>query len=181
MYHPYDYGADKAAQLKGTALAEWESPRAWHLQQREKKLNMSTNGMTVKKVRGGEWEDKGIEKMRMLREQRLSIFFSLQTPKHLWKEVEEHCAEKLLIIGWLFIAVFVTLVCLSHKHLTEPHWPMNHRLKATALEMEGTVTKNQHLQGEEGGRYRRDTQCQEGGTEFCHFCDLDLQISNICI
>ena len=77
----------------------------------------------------------------MLREQWLSIFLSLQTSKHLWKEVEEHCAEKLLIIGWLFIAVFVALLCLSHKHLTEPCCSMNYRLKATALEMEGTVKK----------------------------------------
>jgi len=30
---------------------------------------------------------------------------------------------------------------LSHKYLTAPHRPTNHRLKATALEMEGTVKK----------------------------------------
>lgn len=102
---------------------------------------MSTNGTSVKEARGGEWEDKGIERMWMLGEQWLSIFFCLQTCKHLWKEVEEHCAEKLLIILWLFIAVFVTLLCLSHKRLTEPHRPMNHRLKATALEM-GLLKKN---------------------------------------
>lgn len=28
-----------------------------------KKLNMSTNGMTVKEASGEEWEDKGIERM----------------------------------------------------------------------------------------------------------------------
>lgn len=165
--------------ISGTTLAGWESPWAWHLQQQAKKLNMSTNGMAVREARGGEQEEKGPESMWMLWEQWFSIFFCLQTSKHLWKEAEEHCAENSLIIHWLYIAVFVTLLCLSHKHLTEPHWPMNHRLKATALEM--GLLKKQQLQGKEGGRHRRDTQCQEGGTELCHFCDLDLQISNICI
>lgn len=88
----------------------------------------------------------------------------------------EHCADKLQITGWLFLAVFVTP---SHNHLRVPlaHEPQaeNH-----CFINRGTVKKKQ-LQGKEGRRYRRDTHCQAGGTELCHFCVLDLQISSSCI
>lgn len=54
-YHPYNYGA---------AVAEWERPRAWRLQQRAEELNVGTKGRTVK--RGGEREDKGVGRLWML-------------------------------------------------------------------------------------------------------------------
>lgn len=64
--------------------------------------------------------------------------------------------------------------CLSHKHLTEPHWLVNHRVKTTALEMGGIVKKHNCKDKKEG-----DTEYQEEGIELCHFVDLHWQMSNI--
>lgn len=64
--------------------------------------------------------------------------------------------------------------CLSHKHLREPYWLMNHMLKATGLETGGIVRKHNCKDKKEG-----DTEYQEEGNELCHFFDLHWQIRNI--
>lgn len=51
---------------------------------------------------------------------------------------------------------------------------MNHRLKATALEM-GEIVKKHNCKDKKEG----DTGYQEEGNELCHFFDLHWQISNI--
>lgn len=51
---------------------------------------------------------------------------------------------------------------------------MNHKLKATALEMGGIIKKHSCKDKKEG-----DTEYQEEGIELCLFFDLHMQISNI--
>lgn len=51
---------------------------------------------------------------------------------------------------------------------------MNHRVKATALEIGGIVKKHNCKDKKEG-----DTEYQEEGIELSHFFDLHWQISNI--
>lgn len=79
--------------------------------------------------------------------------------------------KEIATIWLVFHSCICHTPCLSHKHLTEPHWDMNHRLKATALEK--IVKKHRCKDKKEG-----DTKYQEEGIQLCHFFDLRWQISN---
>lgn len=97
---------------------------------------------------------KGIESMWMPWEQWFLIFFQLAHSQTLIEGSRKAACREIANVCLVFHSCICHTPCLSHKHLTEPHWLMNHRLNATVLVMGRIVKKHNCKDKKEGRRYR---------------------------